>query len=45
MQEKLRCALLPKHNSFESKKKVITSVVENVVVKIVNNFYMINPFT
>jgi hypothetical protein len=45
MQEKLRCAPLPKHNNFESKKKVLTSVLENVDVKIVNKFYSTNPFT
>jgi hypothetical protein len=45
MQEKLRCAPPPKHNSFESKKKVLTSVLENVDVKIVNKFYKTNPFT
>jgi hypothetical protein len=45
MQEKLRCAPSPKHNSFESKKRVLTSVLENVDVKIVNKFYTTNPFT
>jgi hypothetical protein len=45
MQEKLKCAPPSKHNSFESKKKALTSVLENVDVKIVNKFYMTNPFT
>ncbi len=45
MQEKLRCAPPPKHNSFESKKKVQISVLENVDVKIVNKFCTTNPFT